>query len=195
MKYQTYAIIALLTLLIVSIVGNVVAVLTDTRTGKVKTVKRRNLVTDAGDLFYAERSTLRTSGAPVTPVPTNFTDTNGDADMEMELYDNTGSAPAKANNRSHLGTVITNSLQVMDSGYPENDNQDAANTGKAVDAVTYRVSYTTANANGSIDDVILTNPTPGASEPIIMHADGLAVTKTSNDTLVVYVNHLFAGQP
>ncbi len=170
-----------------------VAVLTDTKTGEVKKTVTRNIVTDDGDLYYAERAALLTTGTPIAPVPSNFTDTNGVPDMEMELYENDSGAPANTNDRSDLGTLITNSLQAMDATFPENDNQDAANTGKGTTVVTYKVSYTTANANGAIDDVILTNPTPGASEVLISHADGLAVTKTSSDTLVVYVNHTFVG--
>lgn len=151
-----------------------------------------NIVTNDGDLFYAERSTLRAVGATITPVPTNFTDANGVPDMIMELYDNTGIAPAKTNNRSSPGTII-GSGKAIDSGYPAVNDGDSDNTGAAVDSVTYRVSFLTSEVNGSIDDVILTNPTPGASEPIIQHADGLAVTKTSSDTLKVFVNHNFLG--
>lgn len=158
-----------------------------------KVHETENIVTDAGDLFYAQRGALLTVGATIAPLPTNFTNTNGVPDMIMELYDNTGSAPAKGNNRSNLGTLITNSAQAMDGTYPLVNDGDGDNTGAGTDVITYRVSYTTANANGSIDDVILTNPTPGASEAILMHADGLAVTKTSSDTLKVFVNHTMNG--
>jgi hypothetical protein len=149
--------------------GQVCAVLTNTLTGKTTTHETTNIVTTDGDLYYAERAALLTTGTPIAPVPTDFTDTNGVPDMEMELYEIDSGAPTSASDRSTGGTLITNSLQAMDATFPENDNQDAANTGKGTTVVTYKVSYTTANANGSIDDVILTNPSPGASENCISY--------------------------
>ena len=175
----------------VQLIGSVVTVLTS-RTGKKDIRKVRNIVTDAGDLYYAERGALLTTGTPISPVPTNFTDTNGVPDMIMELYQNDSGAPAKGNDRSDLGTQVGTG-KAMDSGYPQNDDMDSDNTGAGADIITYLVSFTTAEVNGSIDDVILTNPSPGATEPLLMHADGLARTKTSSDTLKVFVNHQMNG--
>ncbi len=168
----------------------VVAVLTD-KNGKTRTFQTRNIVTDAGDLYYAER------GAAVA-VPTNFVDGGGAFDGVMELYDNSpaNSAPAKGNDRSNLtGTLAPSSTKAMDATYPLVNDPDGDNTGAGTDVVTYRVSYTTGEANAAdITDVIITNPTPGASEPLLMHAEfGAAFTKTSSDTLKVFVNHQLNG--
>lgn len=176
----------------VQIRGLVCAVRKNEKTGIFEIHETENIVTNDGDLFYAERAALLTAGTPIGPVPTNFTDANGVPDMIMELYDNTGSAPGKASDRSTPGTIIGTG-KVIDATYPQVNDGDADNTGAGTDIVTYRVSFTTAEVNGAIDDVILTNPSPGASEPCIMHADGLAVTKTSSDTLKVFVNHTFNG--
>lgn len=179
--------------------GTVVLVLRDAATGKKKwTRKYRNLITDAGDLYYAERGALLTTGTPISPVPTNFTDTNGVPDMIMELYDDTpaNSAPGKANDRGDLlGTIAPSSAKAIDATYPMVNDSDGDNTGAGVDVVTYRVSYITSEANlADIDDLILTNPSPGATEPLIMHAEfGAPFTKTSADTLKVFVNHTFNG--
>lgn len=178
--------------------GNVIVVLEDQRTGKKRVYRSKNIVTDAGDLYYAERGALLTTGSPIGPVPTNFTDTNGVPDMIMELYDNTvaNTAPGKVNNRSDLnGVLATGSAQAIDATYPKVNDGDGDNTGSGVDIITYRVSYATGDANlADISDVILTNPTPGASEPIIMHAEfGSAFTKTASDTLKVFVNHRMNG--
>lgn len=174
--------------------GEVVVVLTDERTGDKRVHRSKNIVTDAGDLYYAERAALLTTGTPISPVPTNFTDANGVPDMIMELYENDGAAPAKGNDRSDMGTLITGSGQAMDSGYPKVNDADADNTGAGADIVTYRVSYAKGDANGDIADVVLTNPSPGASEPLLMHAEfSPAFTKTSNDTLKVFVNHQMNG--
>lgn len=175
-----------------AIIGSVVAVLKN-KWG-IRTVKVRNIVTDDGDLYYAERAVLLTTGTPIAPVPTNFTDTNGVPDMIMELYNGASGAPAKGNNRSNLAGLVTGSAKAIDSGYPKVNDGDSDNTGSGTDVATYRVSYLTSEANASgIDDVILTNPSPGASEVLIMHADGLNINKTSADTLKVFVNHTFNG--
>ncbi len=178
--------------------GNVVVVLTNTKTGKKRTYVSKNIVTDAGDLYYSERGALLTTGTPISPVPTNFTDVNGVPDMIMELYDNTpaNNAPAKANDRGDLlGTIAPSSAQPMDATYPLVNDLDADNTGSGTDIITYRRSYTTAQANlADITDLILTNPAPGATEPVIMHAEFAAsFTKTSDDTLKVFVNHRMNG--
>jgi len=175
----------------VGIKGTVVCVLKD-KDGNVKTTVTKNIVTNDGDLYYAERGALLTTGTPIAPVPTNFTDANGVPDMQMEMYDNTGAAPGKTSDRSAAGVLI-GVAKNMDAGYPKVNDLDGDNTGAAVDSVTYLTSFTTAEVIGSIDEVILTNPSAGASEPVIMFADGLAVTKGASDTLKVFVNHNMLG--
>ncbi len=178
--------------------GTVVAVLTNIHTGEKRTFKTENIVTDAGDLYYAERGALLTTGTPISPVPTNFTDTNGVPDMIMELYDDTpaNNAPGKTNDRGDLlGTIAPSSAKAIDATYPQVNDGDADNTGAGVDIITYRVSYLTSEANAAdTTDVILTNPSPGATEPLINHAEFTAsFTKTSADTLKVFVNHEMLG--
>lgn len=183
---------------VVQVGSSVVVVLTNEKTGKKRTFMSRNIVTNAGDLYYSERCVLLTTGTPIGPVPTNFTDTNGVPDMIMELYDNTpaNNAPAKGNDRSDLlGTIAPSSSQPMDATYPLVNDPDADNTGSGTDIITYRRSYTSGQANlADITDLILTNPSPGASEPVIMHAEFPAsFGKTSDDTLKVFVNHRING--
>ena len=176
----------------VGIKGTVVAVLTNTVTGEKKTVKVKNIVTNEGDRYYAERGALLTPGATISPVPLNFTDAFGAPDMEMSLF-TTGAAPTKSSVFNTPTSFVTGSTKAMDSGYPKTNDVDADNTGAAIDSVTYLVSYLTSEANGTIDDVVLANPGAAGANPVLMHADGLAVTKTSADTLKVFVNHNFLG--
>ena len=130
-------------------------------------------------------------------MPTNFTDANGVPDMIMEVYDNTpaNNAPAKGNDRSDLlGTISPSSAKAIDATYPRVADPDVANTGSGPAVCTYRVTYGSAEANqADMTDLILTNPTPGASEPIINHFDGLTRTKVLGDVCTVYVNHSFSG--
>ena len=151
-----------------------------------------NTVTDVGDRFYSYR------GANEQPPDDHFT--TGAAltfDGIMELYKSVSVAPTKGAVRSGLtgGVLITGSDQVIDVGYPKSNDLDSGNTGKDPDAITYRVTYATVDANDSaIDDVIITNPSPSAGDNMLMWADGLgSFTKTSSDTLVVYVNHQMTG--
>lgn len=174
------------------------ALLENQITGVRTWVPFKNIATDAADLYYSERAALLTTGTPISPVPTNFTDANGVPDMIMELYDNTpaNNAPAKANDRSDLlGTIAPSSAKAIDATYPQVNDGDADNTGAGVDIVTYRVSYLKTEANlADITDVILTNPSPGATEPLILHAEFAAsFTKTAQDTLKIFANHQFNG--
>ena len=179
----------------VNVKGTVVFVLKNEDTGEKRTFTTRNIVTNDGDLYYAQRGALLTVGATISPVPTNFTDANGVPDMIMELYNGASDAPAKGNNRSNLAGLVTGSAQAMDSGYPKVNDTDTDNTGAGTDIITYRVSYAKGDANATgIADVILTNPSPGASEALIMHAEfSPTFDKTSNDTLKVFVNHTMNG--
>ncbi len=182
------------------VTGKVVAVLTNIYNGEKRTFEGFNIVTDAGDLFYAERGALLTVGATIGPVPTNFTDANGVPDMIMELFDNETSpntAPGKGNDWADLSA---GSIQqkVIDATYPQVGDGDADNTGSGTDIITYRVSFTTGEANNTptepTTDVILTNPAPSGTEPLIMHAEFTAsFEKTSADTLKVFINHRMNG--
>lgn len=158
---------------------NVVFVLTNVKTGKKRVFKAKNLVTDAGDLHYAQEIVGETL--------TNAFDT-------LELGTAHAGAPAKGDNRSVVTAFVANSQKGFDTGYPKRNDDDTDNTGAGVDVVTYRVSYGTGEANSAgITEVIITNATPGASEPIQTHADVTAFEKTSSDTLKVFINHTING--
>jgi hypothetical protein len=165
----------------------VVVVLEDAETGLRRTHITKNIVTDAGDLFYAQRA--------VGTLPTNFTDGSGVFDGIIELYNGASASPAKGNTRANLAGLVSGSAKALTAGYPKINDADADNTGAGVDIVTYAVSYTKLEANASnIADIIITNPSPGASEPVMMHAEfGTPFTKTSNDTLKVFINHTLNG--
>lgn len=182
-----------------TIEGRVCAILRDGYGVTQDVFETKNTVTDNGDLFYSYMASYCVAPS-TTVVPDNlFTDnaTPSLFDGVMELYSGVTVAPSKSADRSGLtnGTVAPSSEKAMDSGYPKRNDTDTDNTGKGTDVITYKVSYTTAQANATgIDDVVITNPSPGASENLLMWADGLgSFTKTSSDTLVVYVNHTMNG--
>jgi len=166
--------------------GEVVAVLRRA-SGRVETYRTRNIVTDAGDLYYAQRGANETT--------TNFTNGSNVFDGVMELATVSGT-PLKTDNRSNVSGLVSGSQAAMTSGYPKSDDTgNAENTGAAVDSVTYKATWAAGVATSTaIASVIITNPSPGASEPLLMYAKfSAAFDKGAGDSLTVYVNHNMLG--
>lgn len=169
--------------------GTVQAVLRNPEAGLELIIPGVNIVTNEGDLFYAQRA------AEEQPDDNHFTTGAATAfDGIMELYNGASAAPAKTNDRSDMAGLVSGSAKAMDTGYPQTNDGDGDNTGAGTDIVSYRVSYATGEANATgIADVILTNPSPGASENLLMQAELTPFDKTSSDTLKVFVNHEMLG--
>jgi len=161
-----------------AISGQVVAVLRDPRLERELIVPGLNIVSNAGDLYYAQLG----AGEAVT-----FDFAAGG----LRLGDN-NTAPAKTN------TDVTNFLagtgHAVDATYPKTDDDDGDNSGAGTDVVSYRYSYTTAqgNANGIVEGAIVNNTTTPAAA-LTHFLFGAAFNKTSSDTLKVFVNHTMNG--
>jgi hypothetical protein len=166
--------------------GTVVVVLRDAATGKVKHKQVvDNVVTFDGDVYYAEVCALKT--------PTNAF---GSATGRMAMNDSNGGAvPARTDDYSDLGSAVgSGNPKAFDSLYPHVNDSDADNPGvQLTQTTTYRTSYTTAEANGDIGAVAIYLNGASATDPILMNATFDEFTKTSNDTLKVFVNHRFTG--
>lgn len=136
-----------------------------------------NIVTDAGDLHYAQRA-----------VAEALTNAFGIGELAS------AGTPGKTANRSGF-TLIGSTQKAHASTYPKRNDADADNTGAGVDVVTFLQSYTKADFNAaSITHGIITNATPGASEPILTgYAFAAAFAKTADDTLKVFQNHTMNG--
>jgi hypothetical protein len=154
---------------------NVLAVLT-TKEGKIL-IPASNIVTDAGDLHYAQRA-----------VTESLTNAFGIAELAS------AGTPGKSANRSGF-TTIGSTQKAHASTYPKRNDGDTDNTGAGTDVVTFLVSYTKADFNAaSITHGIITNVTPGASEPLLTgYAFTAGFAKTADDTLKVFVNHTMNG--
>jgi len=160
------------------VTGRIVAVLKNVDTGEERVIESNNLVTDAGEIHYAQK------------IP-GETPTNAFGILELG---SAGTAPAATSNRSAVTTKVASSQKAFDAGYPKSNDGDADNTGSGTNVVSYLVSYGTGEANdGAIDRCIITNATPGATEPVLMYATFTAFAKTSSDTLKFFVNHTLAG--
>jgi hypothetical protein len=165
---------------------NVIVVVTH-KDGSKQRYRAKNLIGDEGDKYYAQM------GAGETP-------TNDFTTLELgnDTTDATGwttGHPNKTSNRSHMSSKISGSQKVVASTYPKTDDTDPDNGGGGVDVVTWKFTY--AKADFSDDNVIaglITNASPGASEPILTGFSFAAkFSKTSDDTLTVFVNHTANG--
>ncbi len=164
----------------IEITGSVIAIVTDVRTG-LRTIHRaHNIVTDAGDVHYAER------GAAETPT---------DAFDSMSLGTAASGVPAKGNNWSDF-TEIASTNKLVKATYPLTNDGDADNTGAATDVVTWTFEWATTDFNSTvITDAVILVGTGAGTEPLLTHFEftGGVFTKTATDTLKVIVNHNMNG--
>lgn len=155
---------------------NVIAVLTDLEDGSHLVIPGKNVVTNEGDKYYAQKS------AGESPSTTY---------VGLRMGSNAG-APAKTDN--DVGTFLAGTGKNTSAGYPKTNDADADNSGTAIDSVTWKFEYTTAEANvagiaeGAICDSI-TAPTKALSHFLF----AAPFAKTSANTLKVFVNHNFLG--
>lgn len=136
-----------------------------------------NIVTDAGDVHYAQRMAAE--------APTNAFTTH-------EMC--SAGTPGKAADRDDF-TPIASSQKAQTSGYPKTDDDDVDNTGAGVDIRTSRADYATGDFNhAAISHGIITNAGAGAGAPILTgYAFAAPFEKTASDTLKVIVNHEALG--
>jgi hypothetical protein len=143
-----------------------------------------NLITDAGDLYYAGKAIVGISPA----APSAPTAVNG-----MKL--GTGStAVAKSGAGGALVTYLTASNVAFDASYPQTANLGA---GLGVNGV-YKTTWAAGVAtNAAITEVAIvndqaTNATSTAANTI-SRALITSVNKTASDTLAITWNHKFLG--
>jgi len=157
--------------------SNVVAVLRNKNSLIPSVSYGKNIVTDVGDVYYAKLS------AGETPTPASW------AGFRL----GTSTTPVtKAD--TDVNTEDSNGRKAIDAGYPLTNDSDPDNTGSGADIVTWRVSYTKAEAvinniaEGAIVDS-LTTPTSALAHWLF----STPFSKTADDTLKVFVNHRFNG--
>ncbi len=156
-------------------VCNVVAVLKNEETGEIKAIPGANIVTNDGDQYYAEAIT----GTPSWTVG------------GMRLGTGTTS-PIKTD--TDVTTFLSGSGKAIDSGYPTTNDSDTDNTGAGVDVVTWRVSYTTSEANGTgIAELAIVDDIATPTKALCHALFAATLDKTSSDTLKVFVNHTVNG--
>jgi len=159
---------------------NIWAVLENIETGEKRIIKGKNIVTNDGDAYYAQ---MAAGEAP--------SDDFDAAASGLRLGSGTAT-PAKTD--TDVQTYINTSLKGLDTGYEKTNDNDTDNTGAAVDSVTWRYSYIAADgpyANIYEGAIVDNRTTPTAA---LTHFQFAATfSKTTSDTLKVFVNHNMLG--
>lgn len=145
----------------------------------VQLIPAHNIITDAGDLWYAQKAMGET--------PTN--DFAGGKGVMCSA-----GTPGKTANYSSF-TPIASAALAVDATYPKRNDGDANNTGAGVDIVTWRFSYSAASfANAAITHGLITLTTATGTDPLLTgFAFAASFAKTTSDPLTVWVNHEFLG--
>jgi hypothetical protein len=164
----------------IAVTGQVIAILRNELLGAELIVPGVNIVTNDGDLYYAQSICAES--------PTD--DFDGAASGLRLGDDNT--APGKTD--ADVTNFLATSAHALDAGYEKTSDADADNTGAGADIVTWRYSYLTSEGNvaGIIEGAIVddrTTPTAALTHFLF----GGVFTKTSSDTLKVFVNHEVLG--
>lgn len=180
----------------------VVMILKDAKTGRIERVVEvgPNIITDAGDLYYAQRSAVETPGR---------TFNKGQMVLAKSFTGATSVAAKKAKTFGNL-VVFTGSYsgrQSFESAYPKSNDTDTDNTFRSADAATYKTIYSTSEGNGTVKAIaicrfgsassrVTTAITPASLRLLLAFrtlSSAQILVKTSSQTLTVYVNHLFSG--
>jgi len=148
-------------------------------------VAASNIVTDAGDQYYAQRM----AEEAVTNAFTSLYLSEGAWDAGH---------PAKGSTADNLASVIAGSEKAADAGYPKTNDDDTDNDGSGVDVVSWRFSYSKADFSSSAivaGTVSIAAATFGGAsgDPLLTGFDLSSFSKTSNDTLKFFVNHTQNG--
>ena len=178
-----------------------------------------NLVTDDGDLYYAQQSTYTGAGSGAgssAPSPNFFActavlqnpssaDSSGSRAFKNDTF-------AQVSNPILTGTATAAwAAQAVETAYPKANDQDADNSGKGADIVTYKFTWTTGQIDTSAGNAI-TGGTIVATADVTSSngniqtipsgtklltrwnfASPASFHKTSTDTLTLYVNHTMTG--
>jgi len=162
------------------ITGLVVATLRDPRLELELQIPGMNIVTNDGDVWYAQRAAGETVTDDFLAAGAGF------------RLGTAATAPTKTD--TDVTTEDSAGRKAVDATYPQTDDADGDNTGAGVDILTWRVSYTTAEAiiSGIQEGAIVdsrTTPTAALTHFLF----GASFSKTGTDTLKVSVNHELSG--
>lgn len=173
---------------VLGMVGYGVAELFDADMRHKLVVPFANLITDAGDLYYASKAIVGI--APASPsAPTAVTGMKLGVATTAVGKTSTGAASLAAS-----ADYITGSNGAFDATYPNTSNLGA---GLGVNAVYKRTWAAGTATNSTINSVVIVNDSAtdatSTAANTISRAVISTVNKTSSDTLAITWNHKFLG--
>jgi len=158
--------------------GDALLVLENHKTREVKRVWGRNIVTDEGDKWYAQKI--------CGEIPTN--------DF-ANLYLATGgpATPAKTDNYGSFTGVTGEKAKAV--GYPKTNDADADNTEAGVDIVSWKFEYTTSDGPfTSITHSFISKAAAVGTDPILNSYKWAAAWSKDNATSAkIFANHEMLG--
>jgi hypothetical protein len=165
---------------IMKFTGKIVAVLENTKTGETRVVEGKNIVTNDGDIYYAQSA--------VATGPTN----DFDGSNSGLRLGSANTAPNKT--ATDVLTLLAGTQHALTAAYPKISDVDADNTGGGANIVTWLYSYTTAEGNVTtiVEGSIVDNRTT-PTKALTRFTFAASFDKTTSDTLKVFVNHTFTG--
>lgn len=159
--------------------SEILVILENKKTGEKQIIKTKNIVTDTGDIYYAQR------GAAETPTNTF-----------NSMYLGTTVTPviAKGDDFADI-TLQAGSEKAVKATYPKTNDGDSDNTGAGTDVVTWTFEYSAADGNWTgLTEGIISTASASGTDPILNHFSfGGAFNKDSSTTLKVIVNHTANG--
>lgn len=157
-------------------------ILTNHKTGEVKHIWGRNIVTDAGDVWYAQSACGQ--------VPTDDFDSLYCATACSEA----GGNPTKTSNYSHF-TFHEGSEKHKTATYPQVPDADADNTGDGDDIVSWKFEY--AMGDGpfvAVTHSFIAKTGAGGTNPILNgYKWGAAWAKDASTSAKIFCNHEMLG--
>ena len=163
----------------IKVAGNVIIVLVREDGGK-EVQTTRNIVTNEGDKFYAQRICGET--------PTyNFN--------TIVLGNGTQPTWSKTSTYGTLNGAISASMKAVASGYPRTNDDDPDNAGAGPNIVTWKFVWSGGDFSAvNVNQAVITVGNPSSNSPILT---GFNITpprnKALNDILKIFVNHVITG--
>jgi hypothetical protein len=140
-------------------------------------IKAKNLITDAGAIWYAQKATAEA-------VTNDF--------KQMRVGTGNGGAWAAGSVYSNLTGPIAGSAKDKDTGYPKRNDDDTANTGAGTKVMSWRWSYTSADFTSvtPVTDALITITGPVAGSAILTgFTFGASFTLAAGESIKIFVNH------
>ena len=165
----------------IGIIGRAIAIKRNIYTGQITKIHGVNIVTNSGDLYYAQKAMGET--------PTyNFI--NGSGGMHLGT-----NAAATSKTQTDVQTENTAGRHAIKATYPKTADGDSDNTGAGTDIATWTYEYLTTEGNivDIAEGAIVLVLAGAGTQALTRFLFAALFTKTAADTLKVIVNHQFNG--